>query len=83
MAPGLRILGQKSILNVLNNLTEEHLIKLSNYFGRQLFIGRLNASIVEHYNFTAENHDELCKYSEFKEFCITANKDGVSATFWR
>lgn len=83
MSPGLRQLGQKSIMTVLNGLNEEQLQRLTNHFGRQVFVGRLNASIVEHYNFTDEQHNDLCKYSEVKDFCITMNKDKIMATFWR
>lgn len=86
MAPGLRQLGQKSLMNVLNGMNEEHLKKLSDYFGKQVFIGKLNASIVEHYNMNVENNkesEELCKYSEFREFCITRKKNEIKATFWR
>jgi|APGre2960657404_1045060.scaffolds.fasta_scaffold01054_5 hypothetical protein len=83
MSPGLRQLGQKSLMNVLNGLEKEQLQRLTDHFGKQVFVGRLNANIVEHYNFTNEQHDDLCKYTEFKDFCITMNKDGVVATFWR
>jgi hypothetical protein len=83
MVPGLRPLGQKSLFEVLNNLETSHLEKLSIYFNQPVTIERLNNRIVEHYNFTTDEHDNLCKYTEFMEFCLTFNKDGLSATFWR
>lgn len=83
MIPGLKPLSQKSVLEVLNNLDKSHLEKISKHFGQQVYVGRLNHKLTEHYNFTFDQHSDLCKYSEFKEFCITANKDGAVVTFWR
>ena len=83
MIPGLKPLSQKSVLEVLNNLNKSHLEKISKHFGQQVYVSRLNNKLTKHYNFTLNHHEDLCQYSEFREFCITANKDKIGVTFWR
>jgi hypothetical protein len=83
MASGLRPLAQKSIFDVLNNITNEQINRLIQHFGENVYINKLNERIIEHYNFNVSDSHELCKYSDFKEFCISMNKDQLSVTFWR
>jgi hypothetical protein len=83
MAAGLRPLAQKSIFDVLNNITDEQIQRLVRHFGQHVYINKLNEKLVDHYNFDVGNYDDLCKYTDYRDFCITMNKDQVSITFWR
>ena len=83
MVPGLKPLAQKSLFEVLNNIDKKQIEKLEKHFGTNVYINKLNNKVVQHYNFNEYSHDELCQFSEYKDFCITANKDGIKATFWR
>jgi hypothetical protein len=83
MLPGMRSMAQKSIFEVLNGLEQVHIEKLKEYFKQPVLMNRLNDKLVDHYNFSLEGENELCKNTGFQEFCITRNKDEVKATFWR
>jgi hypothetical protein len=83
MAAGLRPLAQKCIFDVLNKITDQQIKRLINHFGENVYINKLNEKIIEHYNFDVHGSNDLCKYTDFKDFCISMNKDQISATFWR
>ena len=81
--PGLKALGQRSVLEVLNTLEERHLKSLESYFGEPVLMQRLNHKLVDHYNCSIEEANRLCEFTEYKDFCIHRNKDKLSITFWR
>ena len=82
-APGLKSLGQRSVLELLNSLDGSHVAALSEYFGEEVEIQKLSHKIVEHYDFNTEYSGELCRFSGYKEFCLTRHKDEIKASFWR
>lgn len=83
MTPGLRPMGQKAIFDVMNGIEKKHLDILSEYFGEEIYVFKLNHKIVEHYNFDIDEHDNLCRYNNYKDFCLTRSKNEISVTFWR
>ena len=76
-------MGQKAVFDFLDGLQKKHIQVLTEYFGEEVYISKLNPKLVEHYNFTLDNHQDLCQFTEFKEFSLTKTKDGYGVTFWR
>ena len=82
--PGLRDLGKRSILNFLNNMNNDTIQKLENFFGKSIIINKTNDKIIENISITVDDiEDNICQFDNFKDFCITRNSDVASITFWR
>lgn len=81
--PGLKAHGQRSVLEVLNNLTSDHLKIIEKYVGEPVYTTRTSHLLTEQYNCTIDSTEELCRFTEFREFSVYRNKDQLSFTFWR
>lgn len=79
--PALGGLGSKSVLDLLNSIGEDQVKKLEEHFGTTVVVNKLNSNIVKNH-FIGIN-DSLCGFVEFKDFCISRNKEEVFLTFWR
>ena len=80
---GLKQLSQQSVLELMDNLGEKELEKLSNYLGKTVSIGKLNAKVVDHYDCNIIEHDRLCEFSDYTEFSVYRKGDDLKLTFWR
>jgi hypothetical protein len=81
--PGMKTLGQRSILELLQLFDQNDIIKLEDYFGDKIMLERLDHHIVANYSWSLEDQNELCQFVGYRDFCISRNKDNASITFWR
>lgn len=81
--PGLKAHGQRSVLEVLNNLKPEHLKVIEQHVGEPVFTTRTNHLLTAEYNCTTDSHEDLCKFTDYREFSVHRHKDQLSFTFWR
>ena len=56
--PGMKSLAQRSILDVLNSLNENHLNILQNHFNQSILIDKIDYKIVAHFDTSVENDAE-------------------------
>lgn len=77
----LQSLGKRTIIDLLNSLNKDHINKLENYFNDKIFLDKINGNTV--YNIYADINNIENNFSEFKDFCITRNKDKLGITLWR
>lgn len=82
--PGMKTLGQRSVLDLLNSLNEIHIRKLEEYFGDTILVDKLDHRLVAHYEMSTEAEDAgLCQFSGYRDFCLTRNGDKINVSFWR
>jgi hypothetical protein len=82
--PGLGSLGQRSVLELLNGLTAEHVQKLQEYFGDIILVDKIDHRIVRHYEGdVTEAEKELCEFSGYREFCPYRKGGRLYVSFWR
>lgn len=81
--PGLQILGKKSLADLLNALQPIHLDKIRNFLNEEIELNKLNHKVVDHYYFNTTDEEQLCKFSEYKDFCLYRKGDDIQVTFWR
>lgn len=82
---GMKNLGQRSVLELLNSLNENHIVKLQEYFDDIILVDRIDHRLVVNYEYEAsiETSDRLCEFSGYKDFCLYRNKDKIYLSFWR
>ena len=83
LIPGMRSLAQRSVLDFLNALDGEAVAALEAHYGEVVSVGKLKDEIVDHYDCFIDEHENLCAYSEFKEFCVTRTGRELKLSFWR
>lgn len=81
--PGMKTLGQRSVLELLNSFNEKHILKLQEYFDDTILVDKIDHRLVANFEWPIEATSELCQFTGYKEFCLSRNKDKVSITFWR
>jgi hypothetical protein len=81
--PELAGLGNKMVFDLLSSLKKEHLEKLESYFNDKILVSKLENNIVGNYSSELEFANELCEYTEYKEFCAYRSKDKLFLSFWR
>lgn len=81
--PGLKAMGQKAIVDLLNGLKDEHIVKISSQLNEEIQLNRLNNKLVEHYDCNTGEYGELCRFAEYKDFCLFRKGDQLKITFWR
>jgi hypothetical protein len=80
---GLKSLSQKSICDLLNSLNEKEIIVLQKHFNDIIIVEKINHKLVDNFNGTIGQENNLCQFVGHKDFCITMNKDRFNITFWR
>ena len=81
--PGMRQLGQRSVLEFLHSLDETNIHKLQEYFSENISVDKIDYKLCDNFNTTISDTEKLCEFSNYREFCITRNKENVSFTFCR
>jgi hypothetical protein len=81
--PGMRTLGQRSVLELLNSLNEKNISKLEEYFSDKILVNKIDHRIVAHYNFNIGEDNRLCEFAGFRDFTISKKKDAICVSFWR
>lgn len=82
--PALNTLAKRSVLDLLNSLNEDQIAKLEEYFKDTILVDKIDNRLVAHYKTsTNDENNEFCKFSGYRDFCLTRKGDQVSVTFWR
>lgn len=84
ITPGLRDLGRRAFIAFMNDLRDDDIDVLNDHFGDYVQVERVSNDMVR----TVEaGHEEiaerLCLVDGFSDFCVTADGNRVSVTFWR
>lgn len=80
--PGFGTLGKRSVIDLMNSLTPEHLKILEGFFGEPVLLNKVDPHIIRNYSGSLES-DTLCEFSSYREFAVFRNKDQMKITFWR
>ena len=84
MAPALRAMGRKAIIDFLKSAKGRHEKVLSDRFGKSVTIDRLESSLVKNIEFSAlEELPELGLDEAYNGFATFRDGDKVFVTFWR
>lgn len=81
--PGLAEMANKSILNLLESITDDHIKKLEDYFEQTVIVVKINTNLVKNISLDLEKEINLCGFTEYKEFCAYRGKDDIFLSFWR
>lgn len=81
--PGMQTLGKRSVVDFINALEDHHIRKLEEYFGTTIIVDKIDGTIVRHVDGPLEEPGELCRYANFKQFCVDRDGDNLRITFWR
>ena len=81
--PGMKTLGQRSVLELLNSLNEKHIRKLEEYFNEEILVGKLDHRLVAHHEWSIGKADGLCQYAGYRDFCLSLKGDKAYISFWR
>lgn len=79
----MKTLAKRSVVEFLNSLEEKHVKILEEYFKEKVFVDKLDNNIVANYDNFLENEEELCRFSNYQDFCLTRDKEKYKITFWR
>jgi hypothetical protein len=80
---GLKPLAKSSVFELMNNLDDSHIKKLENYFGKSIFINKLNHKTVDHYHCNMDQSERLCEFSDYQDLCLYRKGNDLNFTFWR
>lgn len=84
MAPALRAMGRKAMLDFLSSAKSRHEDALSERFGQRVTIDRLDTSLVRSVEFScSEDFPEIVPDESYTGFSTHRKGDTVSLTFWR
>ena len=84
--PFLKELGKNAVLDLLNNLTDEHIEILEQYFGEKIIVERLNYSIALNIKVPLSDIsicNELCNIEGFNNFGTWRDDQHLYISFWR
>jgi len=80
----LRNLGKRSLLDLLNNLKENHLQKLSDYFKQNVIVDKLDYHIVHNIETNLDGIvEELNKYDNFLDVTVYRKDSHVYISIWK
>lgn len=81
--PGMKTLGQRSVLELLNSIDQSKIAKLEEYFGDSVLLQKIDSNLVSHYEWNIDEKDNLCEYSGYRDFCLSRDADKIKISFWR
>lgn len=83
--PALGHLRKKSILDLLNSLSDKHLLVLKKHFGDSVNIERIDHNIVKNFKFDVDEKivDKIFEVGSFEDFTISSDGDKIHITFWK
>jgi predicted phage-related endonuclease len=74
----------KSVENqLLDSLSEGHMSIIEEYYKETVIVNKNNTNIVKDYSYDLNEDFKLHKSREYKDFCISRDKNNVFLTFWR
>lgn len=69
-------------MELLKNLNSDHISSLNEFFSSEVTVKKIDNNLCK--NYKLEHYDELPKeIKEYREFCVSTNKDGFYLTLWR
>lgn len=84
--PFLKELGKNAVLDVLNNLTDEDIEILEQYFGEKIIVEKLNYNVALNIKVSLseiDNCQELCLIEGFNNFGTWRDDQYFYISFWR
>jgi len=81
--PGMKTLGQRSVLELLNSLNEHHVRKLEEYLADTILVDKVDHRLVAHHEWPVDEADELCRFAGYRDFCLSRDKGRIHISFWR
>jgi len=74
----------KSVENqLIDSLSDGHISIISEYYKEDIIIKRNNINIIKNYSYDLNEDFGLHQPREYKDFCISRNKNNIFFTFWR
>lgn len=86
LIPMLRPTGRKSLIDFLNELNEDDIKVLEEYFNEKIVVEKLNYSIVMDTKVPLQENlicEELCQIEGYNNFSIWRDKDNLYMSHWR
>jgi hypothetical protein len=84
--PMLRQVGKRAILDFLNHIKNEHIIKLEEYFGERIIIEKLNYRNVMNLTIPIASEkicEQLCEVLGHYYYNIWRDEEHLYVCFWR
>ena len=82
--PGLRSLGRRAVLDLLNNLTEDDLTIIGEHLGCKVSVDKLDYHIVKNYKFELEEAaTDLNTIQAYHNCSVFRDKDHLYISCWR
>lgn len=84
--PYLDSIGKQAMLDFLNNISDNDVLSLENYFGKKIIIEKFNYKIVKNIKVPIEKIDicnELCKIESLPYYSTFRDQENLYITFWR
>jgi hypothetical protein len=80
----LKQIGKQAVIDLLNNLSEDHLEIISNYFNSEITIDKFNNRIVNFYQFDIDQiSEEIENIQEFGNIFLHRDENQVYLGTWR
>jgi len=84
MSSGLRTMGKKAILDLLNSLEEEHIKIIEKHLNTRVTLNKIEYNVVKNLEFPISGaEDELNKIKGFDNFSISRKGNQLYVCFWR
>jgi hypothetical protein len=82
--PGMRDMGKRAALNLMNILDDNMLSRISDCIGEDLSILRTSDKLVENISCDVEKLESyICNYDGFTDLCVYRDGENVEITLWR
>jgi hypothetical protein len=83
--PTLRSLRMRSLMDLINGLTSDHVRTLEEYFHDKIALDKLDYHIVRSLKLPLEFDPdrEFADFSDYSEFVISRSADQLYVSFWR
>lgn len=78
---GLEDLSKRTIIDFMNLLEPQHLIKLEEYFKEKISLDKIDYRIVKNMEFSLL--EENISLNGYKEIALFRNKDKLKVTLWK
>ena len=68
---------------LLDSLSEGHISIIAKYYKEAIVIKKNNINIIKNYSYNLNEDYNLHQPREYKDFCISRDKNNIFLTFWR